>query len=95
MDSSGWKNLSCLEAIGQYLNKEHVDKKGISLHKDHFKLEVAPNLPRQQNNDDCGVFVCLYSQALLNAKFPQSIYAEDISAVRLKIAWEIINNTIL
>jgi len=95
LDSMGGSNPQCLAAIKEYLQREHLVKKGLELSDDFFLLSEARDIPGQRNGSDCGLFVLLYSQALLTGRSLANIDSRDTANTRLRVAWEIINQTIL
>ncbi|CAA9994717.1 unnamed protein product [Nesidiocoris tenuis] len=64
LDSLGNDGTDILEDIKNYLTEEHNHKKGTPLDTTNWKFTQRTDIPLQQNNDDCGVFVCQYAKSL-------------------------------
>ncbi|CAA9994328.1 unnamed protein product, partial [Nesidiocoris tenuis] len=64
LDSLGKDGTDILEDIKNYLTEEHNHKKGTPLDTTNWKFTQRTDIPLQQNNDDCGVFVCQYAKSL-------------------------------
>mmetsp|Transcript_23082 Transcript_23082/g.63998 ORF Transcript_23082/g.63998 Transcript_23082/m.63998 type:complete len:588 (+) Transcript_23082:59-1822(+) len=65
-DSMGAGGNRYLDALFNYIQDEHLDKKKSSL-PDKEKWELVPtqrNTPRQTNGYDCGVFTCMFADFL-------------------------------
>ncbi len=56
-----------LQVLRDYLQKEHMKNKCIDL-PNEWKLCTRCNVPQQDttNTTDCGVFVCMYYNFILN-----------------------------
>ena len=64
-DSLGSTNQYYVNSVLKYLVREHLDKKNQQLPQElpwQVHPESPPNYPKQDNNDDCGVFVCMGAQ---------------------------------
>ena len=80
-----------LEGIFRYLQDEHLEKKQVELpNKVNWKLvPCQADCPSQQNNYDCGVFVCAYADHLSVEK--ELGFGQDyVSAMRQRIALSVI-----
>ncbi len=58
-----------LKGFLQYLKDEHVDKKGYEMpnaKKWELKSMTNSDIPQQENVSDCGVFVCMFCDYILN-----------------------------
>jgi histone-lysine N-methyltransferase SETD2 len=58
-----------LKGFLQYLKEEHVDKKGCEMpNAEKWELRRMSNsdIPQQENISDCGVFVCMFCDYILN-----------------------------
>ena len=79
--------------IARYLRKEYSKRKNHDLNMKHWKMETAKNIPKQTNDDDCGLFICRYAEFLTRgANF--SFNQEGMEYFRIKIVNEIFNNSI-
>ncbi len=56
-----------LQVLRDYLQKKHMKEKRIDL-PNEWKLYTMCNVPQQDttNTTDCGVFVCMYCNFILN-----------------------------
>ncbi len=56
-----------LHVLRDYLQKEHMNEKGLDF-PNEWKLHTMHNVPQQDttNTMDCGVFVCMYCDFILN-----------------------------
>ncbi|KAL1443897.1 hypothetical protein MTO96_030143 [Rhipicephalus appendiculatus] len=57
-------------------------------------MQRVADVPLQENNNDCGVFVCQYAECL-SRDAPISFGQEDIPFFRRRVAYEILHKTIL
>ena len=56
-----------LQALLQYLKDEHLQKHSVELPDLHlWTLHSLCRAPQQENTEDCGIFVCLYCELILN-----------------------------
>lgn len=55
------KSENCLEILQEYLEHEFSDKHGKELNIEYPRINVN-NIPWQQNNYDCGVFLCKFAE---------------------------------
>ncbi len=58
-----------LKGFIQYLKDEHVEKKGYEMpnaEKWELKSMTNSDIPQQENDSDCGVFVCMFCDYILN-----------------------------
>jgi Ulp1 family protease len=59
--------MRILQALLQYLKDEHLNKHSVELPDQHrWKLHSFCPAPQQDNTEDCGIFVCLYCELILN-----------------------------
>jgi len=75
----------------KYLNDESKDKKGQSINIDEWNL-VGCNVdttPQQLNNDDCGVFVIMFADYILDNIPLLHLVQNDIPYFRQKICLNI------
>jgi Ulp1 protease family, C-terminal catalytic domain len=90
-DSFGGSGESYLEDLFQYLQDEHIDKKGYPL-PDADKWKLVPctrDTPHQKNGFDCGVFTCMFIDFL--AKDCPLVFGQDhITQCRNRIALSIL-----
>ncbi|XP_060880475.1 uncharacterized protein LOC132952259 [Metopolophium dirhodum] len=87
-DSMGRSNMNCIQLILKYLMLEHDDKKGEDYHPSGWLLTNVKNCPRQTNNWDCGVFVCMYAENLSRGA-PLNFSQQHMGKFRRQIALEI------
>lgn len=63
-DSLGERNFKCMKLILFYLLMEHTHKKHRELSVNGWLLKNIKDCPQQENDWDCGVFVCMYAEYL-------------------------------
>jgi len=93
-DSLLGENQQCVKALRDYINAEHIAKKGGPLDLTEWKCVIEKDIPEQLNGCDCGVFTCKYAEYLSQDKsfdFDQS----DMPYFRRRMIWEIVNKTLL
>ena len=61
-DSKGWRNPQCMSLLLDYLKNEHWNKTKIVLDTSEWTARHASDIPKQNNDDDCGVFTIKYSE---------------------------------
>ena len=86
-DSLGSRGMHYLKCLFQYLQDEHMDKKGAPLPDiNEWKLVVCqPGTPCQRNGFDCGVFTCMFAD-FLSRDWPLVFTQEHITQYRERIA---------
>ncbi|KAF7266360.1 uncharacterized protein LOC143202559 [Rhynchophorus ferrugineus] len=93
-DSMGSPNNKCLDALRNYLEAEHLDKKGSVYDTSDIILENMENIPQQMNGSDCGMFSCTFAEYLTrNAKI--TFKQDDMPYLRKKMVVEIISGELL
>ncbi|XP_071531618.1 uncharacterized protein [Panulirus ornatus] len=63
-DSMLGNNNRCLEALLEYLQSEHQDKKRENYIISDWTLENVKDIPQQMNGSDCGMFACKFAEYL-------------------------------
>lgn len=87
-DSMGSPNNRCIEALRNYLEVEHMDKKSAKYDTNDFELENMEDIPQQMNGSDCGMFACTFAEFVTrNAKI--TFKQEDMPYFRKKMVVEI------
>jgi len=86
-DSLGRRNFKCLKLILEYLTLEHEDKKGVNFPYEMLLMNVK-KCPRQSNDYDCGVFVCMFAE-YLSRDAPLKFSQIHMSKFRRQITLEI------
>ncbi|CAG9862807.1 unnamed protein product [Phyllotreta striolata] len=93
-DSMGSKNDKCLEALRNYLDAEHMDKKKSHYDTSEFVLENVSDIPQQMNGSDCGMFSCTFAEFITrNAKI--TFNQEHMPYFRQKMVVEILTGELL
>ena len=88
-DSMGGDNKRCLEALREYLQEEHVDKKRTPLDTSGYRLVIEKDIPQQQNGSDCGMFTLKFAEYLSrNARI--TFDQEDMPYFRNRMIYEIV-----
>lgn len=60
----------------------------IKCYVDLMPLFLFQDMPRQNNGNDCGVYVCMYANYASLRKKPE-FTPEDIPCIRQRMAWEL------
>jgi sentrin-specific protease 1 len=92
-DSFGGNGDRYVRDLFQYLQDEHLDKRGTLLPDlDSWTLVGATtrDTPRQRNGYDCGVFVCMFADFLAMG-YPLCFGQDDLPRCRQRIALAILN----
>ena len=93
---SGAYGKAICEALFRYLQDEWKNKKAPEIFpaKDEWILEPQPpNIPKQQNGHDCGVFICMYAD-LISRNIPLLFTQEQITECRQHIALSILQGNV-
>lgn len=93
-DSMGSPNEHCLQSLKEYFKQEHFDKKKRFLDLSNWKFENVQNIPKQNNDSDCGVFSCMYAEFLC-AKRELNFSQNNMQYFRKKIIYETITGQLL
>ena len=98
LDSRREKHHTALAAVLRWLRDEAKDKKGDEAYSTAgWKLRGPPrSLPRQDNDDDCGVFASMFIFYLAQGVIPTKgdFSQKDIPALRLAIAAMILRTNV-
>jgi sentrin-specific protease 1 len=86
-------------AIKRYLIDEMREKRGVTLtqeEQDKWVVEPLPpaDSPGQENGFDCGMFVCMYADYLLQ-NLPEQFSQVHMPMLRLKICYCILTGSLL
>ena len=93
LDSAKDHDDGILLNIAAYLFDEHLDKKKKPLEKG-WKMINAINIPKQENNTDCGVFCLLFAEySSRGAKY--TFNQSQMHLFREKIIYEIMKNDLM
>ena len=91
-DSMGGTNMAAIMALNEYVTVEHAVVRDELI--EPYKVVVRSDAPQQENEADCGTFVCLYAERLSRRAtfdFTQS----HMQHYRQKIAYEILTGRLL
>lgn len=91
LDSLGQQGTEILESIREYLTQEHLAKRGTPLEKSEWKL-IHRSVPRQNNSDDCGVFLCQFAKFALDDTPLSELKATETPNIRRDMCLEILNH---
>ncbi|XP_065720254.2 sentrin-specific protease 1 [Drosophila suzukii] len=89
-DSKGGANKNLLDTLEKYLREESLDKRNQSFDTRNFRIEKARNVPQQKNNNDCGVFSCMFAE-YITRNAPITFSQDNVVYFRKKMALEIID----
>ncbi|XP_078656292.1 uncharacterized protein LOC144902622 isoform X1 [Branchiostoma floridae x Branchiostoma belcheri] len=93
-DSMGGKNNKGINALRDYLQAEHKDKKGSNLDLSGWTSQYPENIPQQMNGSDCGMFACKFAEyASRDARinFDQT----HMPYFRRRMVWEILHKKLV
>jgi len=90
-DALGGNGQKYTSAIMQYLGDEMREKLGIVMtQEEQAQWNVQPippaDSPQQQNGFDCGMFVCMYADYMLQ-DLPELFSQQDMPMLRRKICY--------
>lgn len=90
IDSFHQGNSSCLRALWDYLEAEHMDKKKCDWDSSGWTSQcLTQGVPKQFNGYDCGVFTCVFGECLAR-RAPFSFSQADMPYFRYKITHELV-----
>lgn len=87
-DSMLSKNPTVLNTLSDYLVDESRDKKGVPYDMSGWVCESLTNIPRQNNQSDCGVFSCAFAETITRNR-PIKFSQQNMPYMRLKMVLEI------
>ncbi|CAH1238982.1 SENP2 [Branchiostoma lanceolatum] len=93
-DSMGGKNNKGINALRDYLQAEHKDKKGANLDLSGWTSQYPENIPQQMNGSDCGMFACKFAEYAsrdASINFDQ----KHMPYFRRRMVWEILHKKLL
>jgi sentrin-specific protease 1 len=91
-DSTGGYSVAHMQGVLSYLQGEHLSLRGTTA--PGYTCVRRNDIPMQDNNNDCGVFACLFVEFASRAARPR-FDSSVIPQYREKIAWEILHGRIL
>ncbi|CAK5280138.1 unnamed protein product [Mycena citricolor] len=77
-----------------YLDQEHRNKKNAPFDFTGWVDYSLPDVPRQENGFDCGVFTCQFLESLSRGEQSFNFAQKDIPYLRRRMIWEIGNATL-
>jgi len=83
-------HVICLRDIVSYLTCEHLIKENQEITEKDWKVRFPDYVPKQKNNDDCGVFMLQIIRSLSSGT--QISFNYDIQFIRNKMILELIYN---
>ena len=92
-DSLNYDTTDVLDTMKKYINDEHIDKKGSEFDFSDFQYGNA-NAPKQENQSDCGMFVCKYCD-FISRNEALTFTQDDMQYYRIRMIYEIINYELL
>ena len=97
-DALGAPGKKYTSAVRQYLIDEMRDKKGVVMtqaQQDEWVIEPTPDdTPQQENGYDCGMFVCMFADFILQ-NLPMKFTQADMPGLRIKLCYCILHGTLL
>lgn len=92
-DSMSGSGSVYLKSAQQWLSDESLDKKGATFDTSLWTLEVASDVPQQQNGFDCGMFALMCADFLTD-DLPLSYSQENMSLFRKLVCGRVINGSL-
>lgn len=93
-DSMISKNPAVLAQLAEYLVDEGRDKKGVPYDMTGWVMESMTNIPRQNNQCDCGVFSCTFAETISRNR-PLEFSQQNMQYIRMKMVLEICKGELL
>lgn len=93
-DSMGNSNERCLQALRNYLEAEHLDKKKSKFDTSDFILECPKDIPQQMNGSDCGMFSCMTAE-FYSRDVKLNYSQEQMPYFRKKMVYEILQGELM
>ncbi|XP_078571968.1 uncharacterized protein LOC144859306 isoform X1 [Branchiostoma floridae x Branchiostoma japonicum] len=93
-DSMGGRNDKGINALRDYLQAEHKDKKGSNLDLSGWTSQYPENIPQQMNGSDCGMFACKFAEYAsrdASINFDQT----HMPYFRRRMVWEILHKKLV
>jgi Ulp1 family protease len=80
-DSLGGKRRDLMDLLWRYLKEEHFDKKCVTMEETGWTFVDGSQstVPQQDNNDDCGIFACMFINLLFEFVADERNLAEPIT----------------
>ena len=88
-EASGSKEPMMMQRLRGYIAAEHLDKKNAPLDLSTWTDVIHDKLPRQENDFDCGVFVCQYIEVLSRTDGQFNFSQQDMPQLREKMTSQI------
>ncbi|NWW42236.1 SENP2 protease, partial [Pedionomus torquatus] len=95
-DSMGQKGDKICRTLLKYLQEESCDKRNMRMDLSEWTIHSmgAPEIPQQQNGNDCGVFICKYADYVSQDKM-MYFTQDDMPYFRKKMVWEILHKKLI
>ncbi|KZT74848.1 cysteine proteinase [Daedalea quercina L-15889] len=90
-DSMGMQRRNVFKLLREYLNAEHMDKRGRPFDFTGWKDYVLEDTPQQENGFDCGVFTCQFLETLARGEEKFLFKQANMPYLRRRMVLEIGN----
>lgn len=90
----GKSNQDVCVKLYEYVKRECLDKKNVKIDMSGWILGDVPNIPQQQNDDDGGIFMCMYAEYITRNK-PFRFSQRHMPYFRKKMTFEICSKRML
>jgi sentrin-specific protease 1 len=90
----GGRGSSYTEALEQWLDDEHVTRKGCECAIEWELVPTLPTVPQQSNGSDCGVFSCMFAD-YISEDLPLQFSQADMPHFRQRLALQILRKQAL
>jgi len=76
--------------FASYLVEESMNKRKIPYDRDSAKIAGCTNIPTQDNETDCGAFICAYAENFARGELKQFLFDQsDLKYLRFKMCYEL------
>ena len=90
-DSKGGYNQQCVKDIQMYMREEYLSRKGRPLDLSTWHIRAPIDIPLQDNDHDCGMFMLKYAE-YISRRAKITFSQEDIPLFRNRMKYEITHN---
>ena len=93
-DSKGYTDQTAVSNVKKYLVSEHERQHQSTLDIDLWKTVTTDDIPKQEDETECGVFLCMYAEDL-SREAPFRFTVKDTPNFRARMKYEILKDALL
>uniref|UniRef100_A0A915DZS0 Ubiquitin-like protease family profile domain-containing protein n=1 Tax=Ditylenchus dipsaci TaxID=166011 RepID=A0A915DZS0_9BILA len=93
-DSLLGENNRCLNALEEYLQSEHIDKKKKNFDMSNWSLICRKDIPQQLNGSDCGMFSCKFAE-YVSRRAAITFDQSNMPYFRQRMVYEVVSQKLL